>query len=151
MDIRIYEEALKKIEHEIAGLNKKDTLSAAEIANLKEALCAAKSIMDIIGEIPQDARDTYTKGVTGSYSLRPGFKYEYSGYMPEHMPDYSYRRGRSMTTGRYVSRGAHDMNYSGHSIHDRMIAKLEELFDEGIGPYEQEVVHAGIRMIEQNR
>lgn len=43
------------------------------------------------------------------------------------------------------------MNYSGHSIHDRMIAKLEELFDEGIGPYEQEVVHAGIRMIEQNK
>lgn len=147
MDIRVYEEALKKLEHEIECLNKKETLSAAEVDNLTKAVKAAKEIIDIIGEMPQDAGESYGKGVTGSYSLRPGFKREIPGYMP----DYSYRRGRSATTGRYMSRGMHDMNYSGHSIHDRMIAKLEELFDEGIGPYEQEVVHAGIRMIEQNK
>lgn len=146
MDIRVYEEALKKLEHEIECLNKKETLSAAEVDNLTKAVKAAKEIIDIIGEMPQDAGESYGKGVTGSYSLRPGFKYEH-GYMP----DYSYRRGRSATTGRYMSRGAHDMNYSGHSIHDRMIAKLEELLNEGVGPHDEAVVDAGIRMIEQNR
>lgn len=45
----------------------------------------------------------------------------------------------------------YDMNYSGHSIHDRMIAKLEELLNEGLGPHDEAVVDAGIRMIEQNR
>lgn len=148
MDIRIYEEALKKIEHEIAGLNKKDTLSAAEIANLKEALCAAKSIMDIIGEIPQDARDAYTNGVTGSYSLRPGFKYEYSGHMPEYMPDYSYRRGRSMTTGRYVSRGDH---YSGHSIYDILIANMELTYNDCKSEHDEKIIDTAIRMVNQNR
>jgi hypothetical protein len=56
-----------------------------------------------------------------------------------------------MTTGRYVSRGYDGNHYSGHSIHDRMIAKLEELYNEGIGPHDEAVVAAGIRMIEQNR
>ena len=93
--------------------------------------------------MPQDADESYGKDVTGSYSLRPGFKRE--------TPDYSYRRGRSATTGRYMSRGAYDMNYSGHSIYDRMIAKLEELLNEGVGPHDEAVVDAGIRMIEQNR
>lgn len=32
-----------------------------------------------------------------------------------------------------------------------MIAKLEELYNEGIGPHDEAVVAAGIRMIEQNR
>lgn len=147
MDIRVYEDALKKLEREIECLNKKETLSAAEVDNLTKAVKAAKEIIDIIGEMPQDAGESYGKGVTGSYSLRPGFKREYPGFMP----DYSYRRGRSATTGRYVSRGMHDMNYSGHSIHDRMIAKLEELLNEGLGPHDEAVVDAGIRMIEQNR
>lgn len=146
MDIRVYEEALKKIEHEIAGLNKKDTLSVAEIANLKEALCAAKSIMDIIGEIPQDAQDSYSNGVTGSYSLRPGFKYEYS----EGMPDHSYRRGRSMTTGRYVSRG-HDRFYSGHSIYDILVANMELTYNDCKSEHDEKIIDTAIRMVNQNR
>lgn len=145
MEIRVYMDALDALEREIKGITKKETMSPAELANLKEALCAAKSIMDIIGELPEEARDSSSNGYSSSYSIKPGFKYEYSG----HMPDYSYRRGRSMTTGRYVSRG-HD-NYSGHSIHDRMIAKLEELYDESPSNYDHKVIDDGIRMIEQHK
>lgn len=146
MDIRVYEDALKKIEHEIAGLNKKDTLSVAEITNLKEALHAAKSIMDIIGEIPQDAQDSYSNGVTGSYSLRPGFKYEYPG----HMPEYSYRRGRSAETGRYVSRG-HDRFYSGHSIYDILVANMELTYGDCKSEHDEKIIDTAIRMVNQNR
>ena len=147
MEIRVYMDALDALEREIKGITKKDTMSPAELANLNQALCAAKSIMDLIGELPQEANDTNSNGYSTSFALKPGFKYDgYSGGMP----DYSYRRGRSMTTGRYVSRG-YDNHYSGHSIHDRMIAKLEELYNEGIGPHDEAVVAAGIRMIEQNR
>ena len=146
MDIRVYMDALDALEREIKGITKKDSMSPAELINLKEALCAAKSIMDMIGELPKEANDANGNGY--SFSIKPGFKHgEYSGTMP----DYSYRRGRSMTTGRYVSRGYDGNHYSGHSIHDRMVAKLEELYNEGIGPHDEAVVDAGIRMIQQNR
>lgn len=148
MDIRVYMDALEALEREIKGIVKKDSMSPAELVNMKEALCAAKSIMDLIGELPQEANDANSNGYPASFALKPGFKYE--GYSGGTMPDYSYRRGRSATTGRYVSRG-YDNHYSGHSIHDRMIAKLEELYNEGIGPHDEAVVAAGIRMIEQNR
>ena len=145
MEIRVYMDALDALEREIKGITKKETMSPAELVNLKEALCAAKSIMDIVGELPTEANDANSNGYSSSYSIKPGFKYEYSG----HMPDYSYRRGRSMTTGRYVSRG--NDNYSGHSIHDRMIAKLEELYDESPSNYDHKVIDDGIRMIEQHK
>lgn len=148
MEIRVYMDALDTLEREIKGITKKDSMSPAELVNLKEALCAAKSIMDLIGELPKEANDANSNGYSSSYAIKPGFKYDgYSGTMP----DYSYRRGRSMTTGRYISRGYDNNNYSGHSIHDRMVAKLEELFNEGIGPHDEAVVEAGIRMIQQNR
>ena len=138
MEIRVYMDALEALEREIKGITKKETMSPAELVNLKEALCAAKSIMDIIGELPEEAGDANSNGYSSSYSIKPGFKNEYS-----------YRRGRSMTTGRYVSRG-HD-NYSGHSIRDRMIAKLEELYDESPSNYDHKVIDDGIRMIEQHK
>lgn len=56
----------------------------------------------------------------------------------------SYRRMRSPTTGRYMDRG-----YSGHSVHDRMIAALEELMDQAKTDYDRETISNGIRMIRQ--
>lgn len=143
MDIRVYEGALKKLEHEIECLNKKETLSAAEVDNLTKAVKAAKEIIDIIGEMPQDAGESYGKGVTGSYSLRPGFKYEH-GYMP----DYSYRRGRSATTGRYMSRGDH---YSGHSIYDILVANMELTYNDCKSEHDEKIIDTAIRMVNQNR
>lgn len=82
----------------------------------------------------------------------------------------SYRRGRSRTTGQFVSRdssnnsnyrGYHDggsnnsnryhdggstrgyydgSGYSGHSIKDRMISRLEEMYDEAQTEHERQVV-----------
>ena len=68
----------------------------------------------------------------------------------------SYRRGRSATTGRYVSRdsapyaegyssrrfydGEHHNGYSGHSIKDRMVAQLEKMYDEAQTEHERQTV-----------
>ncbi len=59
----------------------------------------------------------------------------------------SYRRMRNMNTGRYMEHRSND--YSHHSIHDRMIAALEELMDRAESDYDREVISNGIRMIRQ--
>lgn len=63
----------------------------------------------------------------------------------------SYMRGRSATTGRYVSRdytmprnmGGH----SGHSIDDRMIAALEQQMDMATSEYERQRIQDQINQI----
>lgn len=79
---------------------------------------------------------------------------------------YSSRRGRSMTTGRYVSRdmpmpgnysmrrshrGSYDQGYSGHSISDRMVSRLEEMYDEAQTEHERQLIDEWIGRIESSR
>ena len=79
----------------------------------------------------------------------------------------SYARGRSRTTGRFVSRDAyHDgsyygesnssrtydggsgnSGYSGHSIQDRMIDRLERMADEAQTDNERKTVHEWIQRL----
>lgn len=75
--------------------------------------------------------------------------------------DYSYERGRSPITGRYVSRDAyHDgastrryydgksnNGYSGHSIQDRMIDRLERMMDEAQSENERQTVRDWIHRL----
>ena len=58
---------------------------------------------------------------------------------------YSSRRGRNPMNGRYMSmrRG-----YSGHSIKDRMVSKLEAMMDEARSDYEREAIEEWIRKLE---
>ena len=79
----------------------------------------------------------------------------------------SYRRGRSRTTGRYMSRdNSNDYydnsgrnyrdsgnssrryndssGYSGHSLKDRMIAKLEEMLDDTQSRHEEQFINQWI-------
>jgi hypothetical protein len=136
----VYTDALELIEKEIKKLTMKGELTAPELGNLKEAVNAACKIVDLIGELPGESSDP----MTHSYSITPGYKYRYSGYIPTthgmSMPSTSYR------TGRHISKGDF---YSGHSIHDRMVAKLEEMYDEAKTDHERHEVETAIRMIEQ--
>ncbi len=99
---------------EIRKINKKGELTPADAEAAKKALEAIEKIDDICCD-EDDMHDEYSE--------------RYSEYMPSRrrMPDmypkryserYSERRGRSATTGRYISR--HD----GSSV-DKMIRKLE--------------------------
>lgn len=135
---------------------KEGTLSPNELENLKNvmatikyAACAQKDIAEFedMGE--------------GEYSMGMN----------------SNRRGRSSVTGRYVSRGRDGsygnmnsyegqgggrgnsnryygddgMGYSGHSVHDRMIADLEREMDQASSEYERKVIMEQINKIRQEQ
>jgi hypothetical protein len=124
---------------ELRLLNKKDTLSATEIKAASDAMCLLTKIKvykeggmveDEDGQSymmwPRDSYDDYSSRprMTGNYRING-----------------SYDRGRSPVTGRYVSR---ESGYSGHSINDRMIAQLENMYDEAKTEYEREEVRKEI-------
>ena len=124
---------------ELRLLNKKDTLSATEIKAASDAMCLLTKIKiykeggmveDEDGQSymmwPRDSYDDYSSRprMTGNYRING-----------------SYDRGRSPVTGRYVSR---DHGYSGHSINDRMISQLENMYDEAKTEYEREEVRKEI-------
>lgn len=136
---RALDNAVDSLEDIIKGITRKENMSPAELEHLSKSICIIERIKNIQREIDG-----------GEYS------------------ENSYRRGRSRTTGRYVSRdsssrgyydegnsnrGYHDGNssryydssgYSGHSIKDRMIARLEEMFDEAQSEHERQVVQEWI-------
>lgn len=69
----------------------------------------------------------------------------------------SYRRGRSPVTGRYISRNSYRDNrgrnsyadeYSGHSIVDRMVARLENMMDEAKTDHERQTVNEWINRLQ---
>ena len=123
----------ENVESQLEMLAKKSDLTPTEIENATKALCLLEKIDEYAGESDP------------SYS---GMRYP-SGMM---MDDHSFRRGRSSVTGRYVSRGDSRMmdgsygnygpygdrnGYSGHSVEDRAIAKLESMMDETNSEYER--------------
>lgn len=130
---------------------KEGTLSPSELENLKNCLAVVKYAA------------CAQKDITEFEDMNSGMEGEYSG-----------RRGRSMTTGRYVSRGmsyddnsygdeimrgdhsnrryyGNDGNYSGHSVHDRMIADLEREMDHASSEYDRKVIMEQINKIRQEQ
>ena len=119
----ILQNAREAVEDVIKDITSKKDVSPARLEVLMKSLCA----LDTINSMKQKDK-------------------EYS--------ENSYRRGRSRTTGRYMSRdnsnNYYDGNssrryndssgYSGHSMKDRMIAKLEEMFDEVNSPHEEKFI-----------
>lgn len=78
---------------------------------------------------------------------------------------YSSRRGRSRTTGRYMSRdgarsfGSYDGSYDGtsnrgsygYSGHDKMISHLERMYEDAEDDKERQMIDEWIRKAEQGR
>ena len=144
------EEAIKPI------LKKGEAMSPADLESLTKAVCVIEKIKRI------EDGNSYDDG---SYS-------EHNSYGND---GYSYERGRSPITGRYVSRDAmphhgggasgryygdehysnrryydgatHHNGYSGHSIKDRMIDSLERMIDEAQSENERQTVKDWIRRL----
>lgn len=91
---------------------------------------------------------------------------EMTGYSGAMDGDRSYRRERNPMNGRYVSNASmphswspnsynYQMNgsygYSGHSIRDRAIAKLENMMSEAGSDYERQVISGMIDDLRMNR
>ena len=128
------------LEDEIRKVTKKGDITPAELENMTKAVCLLEKIRELEGSEDMGYQEGYSQ--TMHPRMHYGDSYEdYSGY-----------RGRSPYTGRYVSRGSYDGHgYSGHSINDRMIAKLEEMYDEAKTEHERETVNMWIKRLQSDK
>lgn len=126
-------DTLKNIDESIETLNKKKDLTPSDL----EILCKAYKLkMDLEG-YGGSSRGMNTRHYERMQMGRSEGDWRAEG---------SYAPMRSPVTGRYVSRDR--MGMSGHSIKDRMIARLEEMYDEAQGEFEREEIRKEIRRIE---
>lgn len=130
-------ECLKDIiEEQIKQISKKgEAITAQEMTSLKDALKALNMIEE------RQGRGQYSEG---------GYQYG---------EGYQYGAKRSPVTGRYISSGA-NMQYGrapqggnmyGHSIKDRMIARLEPMYDEASTEHERQVIMNTINRIQSEK
>lgn len=117
---KVLERLEETVTSELEKLVKKPELNPAEIKAATDALCLMEKIQKV------------QNGMDGEYSE----SYHDGG---------SYRRGRSMRTGRYVS---NSNGYSRHSIHDRIVDNLEKMMDSASSEYERNVISGWIAKVE---
>lgn len=118
----VMEELKKLVTKELEKMIEKGTMSPTELKVAMDAVCLIEKIDHV----------EYMEN------------YEDEGYSGEDWSrghNSSYMRGRSPSTGRYMSRGgSYDMERSGHSIKDRVIDKLERMMDESSSDYERQTI-----------
>lgn len=111
---------------ELEKIVQKGTMTPAELE------CVYKGVK-AINEID---RFESAEMMDGGYSERYSEGMPYAGmYYDSYRAPMSYDRGRSMRTGRYISR---DSGMSGHSVKDRAIAALESMVDTAGSDYERQ-------------
>ena len=135
---KILEDLIEHTTKELDKIVRKGDLTVVEVDNATKALCLIEKAEKLLYGESRD--DMYSEN---GYYIR-----SYDD------PMMSYERGRSPRTGRYVSRdgGPYTRNngrYSGHSVHDRMIAKLESMMAEAPSDYERQVIEDGIKKLER--
>lgn len=117
----------------IEDMNKKKDLTPNDL----EMLCKAYKLRNEL-KCDEEMMGNEWDESSSMYSRR--------NVMPRvYMDDAHYSPMRSPVTGRYVSR---DGGMSGHSLKDRMVAKLEGMYDEAQSEYEREEIRKEIRRIE---
>jgi hypothetical protein len=139
MNRKCVEDFKELLEEQIKKVVKKDTISSEDLNLVSMAASTVESLMCIYG-------DEETGASEGSFMRHPKYAYD-------DMAEHSFGRGRSPVTGRYISNGydAWSNGYSGHSIEDRMVAKLEEMYDEAKTNHEKEMVSTWIEKIKMNK
>ena len=134
-----------KIEEELKKIVKKNDITPAELENATKAVCHMEKILQY----------QYMDGMGDEEYSQSGRYYE-GRYRSYDEPRMSYRRGRDSMTGRYVSRddasyrNSYDRRYSGHSIKDRMVDKLESMMDDAQTEYEKSMITKWIDHIEKD-
>lgn len=113
-------DAANLAKEEISKIVQKGTMNPGELESVYKATCIADKLCEMSGY--DDDEMSY-----GYYDNNGGGRY-------------SGRRMRSPVTGRYISRGMGRGGYSGHSIEDRMIASLEEQYDNARTEHERKLI-----------
>lgn len=128
---------------EIRKVVRKGEIHPNEWDNLKNAMCILTDICKIHHYDSQDEM-TYSYGeyASGNYPATNAYENNLHGRVMS-----SYERGRLPITSRYIGRGD---GYSGHSINDRMIDKLERMYDEASTQHEKDTITMWINQIRTN-
>lgn len=132
---KVAQGTLDMLNESIMHMNEKKDLTPSDL----EILCKAYKLKEDI---------EWNYGDDGQMSSRGRM------YYGNRWDDDSYGMMRSPVTGRYVARDTHHDDHmermSGHSIKDKMIAKLEQMYDEASGDYEREEIRKEIRQLQMN-
>ena len=141
MDHKTHDEWKELLESELKKIRKKGEISKEDLPLVKAAFSSLDHMESYYNQCNNDG---YSEG-----------RMMYG--VDEHM---SYGPNRSPVTGRYISGntsyGPHGnmrvsygepYGYSGHSIKDRMVAKLESLYDEATTDYDRQKITNTINRI----
>lgn len=140
-------------------LNKIKEKLEKEICDLLDKQPLTKDDVCLIGELTDALKDVSTaQGMDaygGKYLGDEDMPYDSYGMYGMRTPHLSYRRGRSPSTGRYMSmdedpniiHAKFGSGYSGHSVNDQMIASLEHLVDKMPTDYERQQVISEIESL----
>ena len=124
--------AIYALEDVIKGITRKENISPAELEHLSKTICTIERIKNI--QRNDDNLD---------YSEN-SYRYGKSRTSSNHMNRENFYRGHYDNSSRQYdgnsSRYYDSSGYSGHSIQDRMIAKLEEMYDTAQSEHERQVV-----------
>lgn len=138
---KVLEDVEALVLEEIKKVTRKGEVLPNEWDNLKKAMCIWSECCSIKDHMSGIVDSDY--GYSGRTYRMPPISYG----VPHHMDTgMSHERGRSSTTGRYISRGRDD-GYSGHSIDDRAVASLERLYDNAQSQHEKERLDMLIQQI----
>lgn len=140
MEEHVLIKAKHRMEKELSDILDKQTLNANDLETMTKIVCSIKDI----------EKSLEIEGYNDEYSGRMTYPYSYGSYPMRGRSNNSYERGRSVRTGRYMSRGDEymDGNYSGHSVRDRMVDRLEQMYDEAASDHERSIIDKWIKKIE---
>ena len=137
------QQAKDTIEDVIKGITSKNDITPTQLEHLSKAVCIVEKLKSIERQENDFSENSYRRGrsrTTGQYVSRNGSSSQYYDNSGRH-----YRDGDS-------SRRYNDSSgYSGHSIKDRMISRLEEMFDEAQSEHEKQIVQEWIDRLTYNR
>ena len=154
-------ELLHKIEdivtEELKRVAKKGDVQPAEWLNFKAAVCIMKEVKELEQMLSETEMDEGYSSRSYNTPFMPRMAYDgnrtyrVEGSYDNQNGSMSRARGRSRTTGRYVSRdSAYDMGRSNHSIKDRMVDSLERMYDEAVTEHEKATIDDWIHKIESS-
>ena len=132
------QQAKDTIEDVIKGITSKNDITPTQLENLSKAVCIVEKLKSIERQENDFSENSYRRGSRRSHNGTSS-----QGY-------YDGNSGRYYRDGDSSRRYNDSSGYSGHSIKDRMISRLEEMFDEAQSEHEKQIVQEWIDRLTHN-
>lgn len=153
---KTYECLKETLEEQVKLISKKgDKITQDEMMSLYYALKSLDKIDELMEKDMEGSGKEYSEGYHGNNMRNSRYSRGYSnGYSDGYNDGHMSNGNRSPVTGKYISQNPMDNrmyygeNMYGHSIKDRMIAKIEQMYDEAKSEHERQVIQNTISRIQ---